>query len=231
MRSSSCPAAVESLEERRLLAATVEGGILIVTGTARSDNINVSLDSGESSFRVRIRTGGAEDIQNVPLAGVTGIRILAGSGNDEVEVEDINEPGNLQLPVSVIGGNGNDSLHGSAGDDSVNGGNGNDSLIGHGGDDLLIGANGNDAIYGKAGDDSLNGGNGRDRCYGGLDDDSIIGGNGHDLLRGEDGDDSLFGGGGRDSMRGSRGRDHFFGIGREQEDRGSSEPENEFEED
>ena len=90
----------EALEERRMLAAQVVDNVLVVTGTNQSDNINVSLGSGEASFRVRVN--GSEE--NFPLTGVTGIRINAGNGRDEIEIEDINETGNLQLPITISGG-------------------------------------------------------------------------------------------------------------------------------
>ena len=59
----------------------------------------------------------------------------------------------ITLGKNVNGGNGNDSLTGTEGDDIVNGGNGNDTLAGLGGDDVLNGGNGNDVLNGGAGND------------------------------------------------------------------------------
>jgi Ca2+-binding RTX toxin-like protein len=81
-----------------------------------------------------------------------------------------------------IGGNGNDTLTGTAGNDSLNGGNGNDSLIGNAGNDTLIGGNGTDFLLGSAGNDLLNGDNGSDTLRGGLGNDTLTGGNGSDIF-------------------------------------------------
>ncbi|HEU0099304.1 MAG TPA: cadherin domain-containing protein [Allosphingosinicella sp.] len=69
--------------------------------------------------------------------------------------------------VALSGGNGNDSLAGTAGEDQLNGGNGNDVLSGLGGHDLLLGGNGSDSLYGGSGNDVLAGGNGNDLLSGG----------------------------------------------------------------
>jgi len=81
-----------------------------------------------------------------------------------------------------IGGNGNDTLTGTAGNDLLNGGNGNDSLIGNAGNDSLIGGNGSDFLVGSAGDDLLDGDNGSDTLRGGLGNDTLTGGNGSDVF-------------------------------------------------
>jgi Ca2+-binding RTX toxin-like protein len=73
-------------------------------------------------------------------------------------------------PSAVLksGGSGNDTLTGTAGNDSIDGGNGNDSLIGNAGNDTLIGGNGTDFLVGSAGNDLLDGDNGDDTLRGGL---------------------------------------------------------------
>jgi Ca2+-binding RTX toxin-like protein len=81
-----------------------------------------------------------------------------------------------------IGGSGNDTLTGTAGNDLLNGGNGNDSLIGNAGNDTLIGDNGTDFLVGSAGNDLLNGDNGSDTLRGGLGSDTLTGGNGQDVF-------------------------------------------------
>ncbi len=62
------------------------------------------------------------------------------------------------------GGNGVDTLNGTAGADLLLGQNGNDTLNGATGNDVLCGANGDDTFTGGAGADHVNGGNsGSDR--------------------------------------------------------------------
>jgi Ca2+-binding RTX toxin-like protein len=89
---------------------------------------------------------------------------------------------NVAVGGTQMGGNGNDTLTGTAGNDSLNGGNGNDSLIGNAGDDTLIGGNGTDFLVGSAGNDLLNGDNGSDTLRGGLGSDTLTGGNGADVF-------------------------------------------------
>ena len=78
------------------------------------------------------------------------------------------------------GGDGNDTITGTAG---------KDWLTGNGGDDVIDGGAGNDLLMGNEGDDTLRGGAG---------DDILYGGQGDDLLHGGAGADTLFGGGGVD---------------------------------
>jgi hypothetical protein len=90
----------------------------------------------------------------------------------------------VTLAVGTVqnGGNGNDTLTGNAGNDSLNGGNGEDTLIGNAGNDTLMGGNGTDLLLGNAGDDLLYGDNGSDTLRGGLGNDTLTGGNGGDVF-------------------------------------------------
>ena len=93
--------------------------------------------------------------------------------------------------ISSSGGNGNDVMNGTGGEDVMSGGNGNDTLNGLGGHDKLSGDNGNDVLNGGDGNDWLIGGNGDDRLNGGAGDDRIEGGNGADTLSGGTGADEF----------------------------------------
>lgn len=106
------------------------------------------------------------------------------------------------------------SVTGIADGRSINGGNGNDDVSGTGGEDLINAGNGNDVVRGLGGADQLFGGNGNDKLYGGDGIDRIDGGNGADSLFGEAGNDLLAGGGGNDLLWGGGGADVFvFGRG------------------
>jgi VCBS repeat-containing protein len=104
--------------------------------------------------------------------------------------------------VTVAGGNGNDIVQGTSGEDTLSGGNGNDTLYGLDGHDVLVGGNGNDLLFGGTGNDRLYGDNGDDRLDGGAGNDRISGGNGSDVLIGGAGNDIfVFGrGGGSDTV-------------------------------
>lgn len=72
------------------------------------------------------------------------------------------------------GGDGDDVIRGTLGDDGINGGLGGDVLLGLDGDDFLQGGYGNDIIFGGAGNDVIDGGHGEDRSYGGDGDDLMV---------------------------------------------------------
>ncbi|PAX51985.1 DUF4347 domain-containing protein [Brunnivagina elsteri] len=63
---------------------------------------------------------------------------------------------------NLNGGNGKDTLNGTAGNDRLDGGNGEDTLFGGAGNDLLLGGNGDDVLDGGTGNNTLTGGNGAD---------------------------------------------------------------------
>ena len=162
--------------------------------------------------------------------GITRITGNAGLGNDTVVVQE-----DLDIPVEIWGGVGNDILIGGAagdilrggeGDDDIRGGAGDDTLRGGGGQDTMIGEDGRDQMFGEAGDDSLDGGDDNDTLEGGLGRDILLGGSGNDLIRGNENDDvlegatgsdRLEGGSGNDSLRGGRDGDMLFGDAGEDE--------------
>ena len=94
----------------------------------------------------------------------------------------------------MLGGNGDDVLHGGGDDDLLDGGAGNDTLDASVGDDILLGGIGNDVLLASGGNDVLVGGDGDDHLDGGSQDDILIGGHGTDRLEGRVGEDILLGG-------------------------------------
>ncbi|WP_225808619.1 calcium-binding protein [Streptomyces spinosus] len=95
------------------------------------------------------------------------------------------------------GGDGNDTVDASGGDNIVQGGKGDDALHGGSGAQYLAGDDGKDTITGGTGDDTL---------YGGKGDDVLYGNSGNDKLYGNSGNDRLYGGPGRDTLSGGPGR-------------------------
>ena len=85
------------------------------------------------------------------------------------------------------------------------------TLEGGNGDDTLLSGTNNDLLVGGDGDDSLNGGNGPNHLRGGDGNDTLIGGTHQDFLIGEDGDDSLIGGAGNDVLDGGHGANFMTG--------------------
>lgn len=81
---------------------------------------------------------------------------------------------------NVIGGNGADTLTGSAAANRLEGGLGNDTINGGSGNDNLVGGGGNDRINGGTGSDLIAGGTGSDRLTGAAGKDEMTGGGGAD---------------------------------------------------
>jgi Ca2+-binding RTX toxin-like protein len=188
----------EGLETRRLLSAAIQvhDGTLIVRGTGHADNIAVSqippggsipLDAPANSLYVTIngRT------RRLDSQKIRRVRVETGKGDDHVEMADdpfytgtrVAIVTLLQdLPSTIVGGAGNDTLIGGQAADSLSGGAGNDLLGGFIGDDTLDGDLGRDTLAGNAGNDLLRGGNGHDRILADDTGDTVQGGSGFDLL-------------------------------------------------
>jgi Ca2+-binding RTX toxin-like protein len=107
-----------------------------------------------------------ELICKAPL--VAGFEVNAGPGDDTVAVSHA-----VEIPVTMRGGPGRDTLLGGGGPDKLIGGDGNDQLSGRAGDDLIFGGPGNDTILGGSGNDVLRGGPGNDTFGGGSGENSI----------------------------------------------------------
>jgi Ca2+-binding RTX toxin-like protein len=115
----------------------------------------------------------------------------------------------LVTPVASFGGEGNDSLTGTAAAEDISGLGGDDRIDGGAGDDLLVGGDGLDDLAGGTGNDRLEGGAGADRLDGGLGDDLLLGGDGDDTLvyaadERPAGTDRLEGGAGNDTFLASQ---------------------------
>ncbi|MDX5403415.1 MAG: Hint domain-containing protein, partial [Rhodobacterales bacterium] len=103
--------------------------------------------------------------------------------------------------------NGNDLLHGSAGDDVYD----DEIFTPNGqGSDTFYGAAGNDVLWMGTDNDLAFGGDGSDRLEGQEGDDTLNGDAGDDLLSGGEGDDTLAGGTGNDALHGGADRDLFL---------------------
>jgi Ca2+-binding RTX toxin-like protein len=177
----------ESLEGRKLLSATLENGVLTVTGTNQGDKMEISLDQADpTKLDVRVN----DETSSFSLADITGGVVMnGGDGSDMMAVNEVN--GTISLNVTMNGGNGRELMLGGSENDTFNGDNGNDKEDG------------------GAGNDTLSGGNGKDNLLGGEGDDVLMGNRGNDKLDGGDGNDDLDGGKGNDKVFGRKGNDDF----------------------
>jgi Ca2+-binding RTX toxin-like protein len=158
---------------------------LVVTGTSKSDHINVALD-GSGNLVVTLK---GQQIGSFAATGVSLIVINGLGGNDHITIGS-----GLNIAAEINGDAGNDHISGGGGNDVLTGGPGNDHINGGGGDDLIRGDAGNDKLEGEAGNDIVLGGAGNDNLSGGDGRDMLIGGAGNDQLNGGANDDILIGG-------------------------------------
>lgn len=118
-------------------------------------------------------------------------------GTPDADLLDLTDNADIQFANqgndTISGRGGNDTLYGGADQDLIDGGAGNDVLFGNRGDDTLTGGSGNDFLYGGQGDDSMTGGSGNDTLSGDLGIDFLTGGLGSDvfILRSSSGFDTV----------------------------------------
>jgi Ca2+-binding RTX toxin-like protein len=123
------------------------------------------------------------------------------------------DPPLSDIPTTLNGGSGNDSLEGGNANDTLNGGAGDDFLYGRAGDDTLNGGDGNDYLDGGPGNDTLNGGAGQDELHGDASTDFFTVGtppSDNDVLNGGDDNDTLFPSRGTNQVSGGAGVDQVI---------------------
>lgn len=194
----------EFLEQRQLLSATMMGpqkiqapvtepgfelkedGTLIITGSEGNDSFSLRNNWGNDAngqWKILSRTIVMEGDGTTKTFQLTDqvkqIRAALGAGNDTFYA---NWWSGIDVPLTVFGEGGDDSIYGSSNADILNGGDGNDVISGYGGNDVLIGGDGNDV---------LDGGDGNDTVYAGRGNDILKGGAGNDVLNGQGGRDTL----------------------------------------
>src|SRR5215218_3772608 len=160
----------EALEPRRLLSASVQAGVLVVTGTVSSDVITVFLNPADSN-QLSVKIGAA--VQTFDAGPINAITIDALRGDDTVSIDAA-----IALPTTITGGSGSDRVFGNEGNDSIVGNGGRDFLYGNDGDDFISGAGSSDYIDGGDGDDFLVGSGGNDIINAGVGADRVRGGDG-----------------------------------------------------
>ena len=188
------------------------------------------IDVANAGGRTIISDNGTSAFESVEFANPTSTLTLnAGDGNNTITVGALDagfgasftidaEDGDdsltataTNIALSIVGGDGADTLLGGTLNDTIDGGTGNDSIDGGTGNDSLAGGADNDTVKGGSGTDSIDGGAGNDSIEGGADGDTLIGGTEDDTILGEDGDDSIDGGAGTDSLDGGAGNDTITG--------------------
>src|SRR5947199_5741807 len=95
---------LEPLESRTLLSVSVDNGTLNIVGTDAADNIRMRVARDKSLLKVWVN----DQVSLFPKADVTAINVDAGAGDDIVMISQIG--GLIEIPATILGGEGNDAL-------------------------------------------------------------------------------------------------------------------------
>lgn len=162
-----------------------------------------------------VQTGAGADTVVGSLEPRYGCRLIGGAGDDTIH-------GGSETD-EILGGEGDDELFGGAGEDSLRdpsyggeGSSGNDTGSGGPGDDQIELGSGDDEVFGGAGEDRIESGPGDDSAAGGSGRDRIALGSGKDRGAGGAGGDLVLGEQGEDEIHGGQGDDRLSGdVGRD----------------
>jgi hypothetical protein len=131
--------------------ATLNGGVVTITGTAARDVISIAMDT--NTLVVDFGADGIVDAQFL-RPRYNELRVLAGQGNDGVSVT-----GTGDVPVTISGGAGNDGMGVIGNIGKTGAGDAATTLRGDGGNDNLLAATpGPVTVQAGAGDDRVDGG-------------------------------------------------------------------------
>ncbi len=140
-------------EGASLSAGTDQGDGTWVLSADDLDGLTLTLPEGQTGeFRLSVQ---ATETETDPDTGETATATTSAAIN-------VTYGGAEAGDDILIGGRGDDVIHGEAGDDALFGDRGEDVLYGGAGDDALFGGRGADVIHGGRGDDVLRGGSGVD---------------------------------------------------------------------
>jgi Ca2+-binding RTX toxin-like protein len=169
-RSNRCSTGpvIEALEPRRCLSVTLQDGLLVCHGTGGNDYILVTRNAYDST-KVIVIDGDNYPYPQFERAAVKGVVMYGGDGNDRLGAQFAR---GWDIPMTLFGGAGDDSLLGGAANDSLVGGDGEDFLDGQSywgdsyvpetdapsmvvGGDTLVHADGPDTLLGEAASDPV----------------------------------------------------------------------------
>ena len=165
----------------------MDGNLLIIDGTGYSDYVEIRdepylMESGSIVVRVyRDRARKHLLLKRVyPRMDyrIDEIHFDGKRGNDYFWTVDID------VPITALGGPGEDYLEGGSATDYMIGGPGGNVILGRGDTDYLEGGPDQDFLFGNDGDDIMDGHAGNDFLFGGRGVDRLMGGEGADYLDG-----------------------------------------------
>ncbi|MBP6030467.1 MAG: hypothetical protein KA533_03460 [Sphingobium sp.] len=169
-----------------LAANVIDGGTGndIMVGGAADDIFYVSKNAGFDSFDGSLGNDmivAAEEGAKISFGAITHVETISGAAFFSTQI--IGTTADDLMDFSTI------TLQNIA---NVDAGDGNDTMIGTATDNTLSGGDGDDIIDGGAGNDTLSGGKGHDVLNGGSGDDSFTISGGADVYKGGSGYDALY---------------------------------------
>jgi Ca2+-binding RTX toxin-like protein len=127
---------------------------LKIAGSRRGDTVALRLRRGKrKTLLVDVRNDGSADFK-FDRKAFKRISILAGAGDDSIEIDDANGVFTDSELTSIDGGRGNDNLRGGAGAETIDGGPDADTVDGGGGIDRVGLGDGDDVFRSGPGDGS-----------------------------------------------------------------------------
>jgi Ca2+-binding RTX toxin-like protein len=173
------PMQAAAADPKQTGSATVSNHTLVVNGTNGRDDIEIGVGNDPGVLFVDLGQ------HTTPLAfdraTFSSIAVYLRNGDDTFTVA---ARGDVTEPLWVDGSNGNDTITGGSGNDTLIGSNGNDAILGGVGTDTIFAGNGNDTVDGGRGTDTeiLDSGDDIAAWDPGEGNDIIDGGPGHDTL-------------------------------------------------
>ena len=128
-------------------------GLLTIEGTKRSDRLTLRLQADHpGGLQLDVGDDGSADY-DFARADVARIELEAGDGDDVVRIDEANGAFS-DIPTTIDGGAGADTLAGGSGAELLLGGDGNDSIDGNRGNDVAFMGGGHDTFVWDPGDGS-----------------------------------------------------------------------------
>ncbi|MBO6504050.1 MAG: M10 family metallopeptidase C-terminal domain-containing protein [Kordiimonadaceae bacterium] len=183
-------------EDQLHFAGRIIRGLQDLTITEENGNTIITAEWGDS---VTLLGVSADELTDDNFEFRLGVRLNGGN----IEGQDGDD--------SLVGTAADDTIYGMEGDDTIIAGDGENYLRGFEGNDFIIGGSSIDIIGGEEGDDTIRAGAGDDFIVSNEGDDSVAGQDGNDLIETHIGNDTLRGGSGDDTLRPGRGDDVMSG--------------------
>jgi Ca2+-binding RTX toxin-like protein len=134
--------------------ASVKRGVLNVVGRDDNSKLALRLRAGAPNIlEVDVGDDGTADF-SFDRSQFNQIVVDGGGGDDVIRIDESNGVFTTEEHVTLMGGDGNDTLIGGIGDETFFGGTGNDTIIPGRGADLVFGGDGDDTIIWNPGDGS-----------------------------------------------------------------------------